>query len=335
MDATLRARIAFAAARLDAGGLVAFPTETVYGLGADASDAASVARIFDAKGRPSEHPLIVHVPVGIDPLQWATGVPPLAQKLVDAFWPGPLTLILRRRPGVGETAAGGQDSIGLRCPSHPVAQALLMEYALIRTERDRHSPIGIAAPSANRFGHVSPTSASHVIDEFGDRAAIVADATIVVVDGGECPVGIESTIVDCSRLAAVGPVLLRPGSVTAEMIAEVVGAMPNLPDDAAPRASGTLLSHYAPRTPLRLVDADALDAAPDDVVIWTHSATTGGQRHEAPRDAATYAHRFYASLRALDAIGAREIWIERPPTSAEWAGINDRLMRAAAGRSSL
>ena len=330
MDATLRARIAFAAARLDAGGLVAFPTETVYGLGADASEASSVARIFDAKGRPHDHPLIVHVPVGVDPLQWATGVPPLAQKLIDAFWPGPLTLILRRRPGFGEAAAGGQDSIGLRCPSHPVAQALLMDYAILRGERDRHAPIGIAAPSANRFGHVSPTSASHVIDEFGDRASIVADATIVVVDGGECPVGIESTIIDCSRLAAVGPVLLRPGSVTAAMLAEVIGAMPSLPDDAAPRASGTLASHYAPGTPLRLVDTDVLAQAADDVALWGFAPTRAApNRLVAPRDPARYAHDLYATLRTLDALGAREIWIERPPQTAAWAGVNDRLTRAA------
>jgi len=330
MDAALRARIGVAAARLDDGGLVAFPTETVYGLGADAGDPAAVARIFEAKGRPNDHPLIVHVPIGAELRQWATAVPPIAQQLIDAYWPGPLTLILRRRPGVGDAAAGGQDSIGLRCPSHPVAQALLMDYAMRRERRDRHAPIGIAAPSANRFGHVSPTRASHVVDEFGEQASIDGSATIVVIDGGDCPVGIESTILDCSRLAAVGPVLLRPGSVTAAMIAEVIGAMPGLPDDAAPRASGTLESHYAPSTPLRLVEADELARAGDDVALWGFALMSAApNRLVASRDPTRYAHELYATLRSLDALGAREIWIERPPQTAAWAGVNDRLMRAA------
>ena len=327
MDARLAATVEEAAERLAAGRLVAFPTETVYGLGADAADAEAVARIFAAKGRPADHPLIVHVPVGGDPLQWASSVPREARTLIDRFWPGPLTLILPRRPGVGEAAAGGQDSIGLRCPAHPVAQALLMAYAMRRSAADRHAPIGIAAPSANRFGRVSPTAANHVHDEFDGRGI-----DLLVVDGGACPVGIESTIVDCSRLATAGPVLLRPGAVTAAMIAEAIGREPRSRDADAPRASGTLESHYAPVTPVVLVDADALADAGDDVVVWTWSASVLEPGwHRAPRDAASYARALYAVLRALDADGAREIWIERPPASSAWAGVNDRLARAAAG----
>ncbi len=321
--------VEIAAARLDAGELVAFPTETVYGLGADASDPHAVARIFAAKGRPADHPLIVHLALHTDPLQWASHIPTLARDLIGRFWPGPLTLILPRRDGVGEAAAGGQDSIGLRCPSHPVAQALLARYA----ERRGRVPIGIAAPSANRFGHVSPSRASHVVDEFREASLTDATATIFVVDGGDCPVGIESTIVDCTRLATIGPVLLRPGSVTAEMLAEVIGALPADADRAAPRASGTLASHYAPTTPLLLVDSSALAFAPDDIVAWIHSMPVPRGRRgwtRAPADAARYAHDLYAALRSLDSQGARAIWIERPPTTTEWAGVNDRLRRAAA-----
>jgi len=318
-----------AAERLDRGLLVAFPTETVYGLGADAASGAAVARIFVAKGRPSDHPLIVHLAPTTDPLQWARDMPPLAMRLVEAFWPGPLTLIVPRRDGVGAAAAGGQDSIGLRCPSHPVAQELLGRYAALRG----HGPIGLAAPSANRFGRVSPTRAAHVLAEFDDASTVVDHATIFVVDGGDCPVGIESTILDCSRLDGIGPVLLRPGSVTAAMLAEVIGALPAGADRDAPRAPGTLESHYAPSTPVRLVDADALMDVPLDVAVWSWSVTApagGGPWRCAPLDAATYAHELYAVLRALDELTAREIWIERPPEAGEWAGVVDRLVRAAA-----
>lgn len=323
------ATIDVAADRLDRGLLVAFPTETVYGLGADASDVAAVARIFAAKGRPADHPLIVHVPPGGDLLPWVRAIPPVAERLIERFWPGPLTLLLPRRDGVGAAAAGGQDAIGLRCPSHPVAQALLARFA---ARRGAMSPIGVAAPSANRFGHVSPTRAAHVLAEFDDASAIVAKSTIFVVDGGDCPVGIESTIVDCSRLDRIGPVLLRPGSVTAAMLAEVIGALPHGADRAAPRASGTLESHYAPATSLRLVDADALADAPDDVVAWVRSVPVPPGRRgwmRAPEDPKRYAHDLYAVLRELDTRGAQAIWIERPPASAEWDGINDRLGRAA------
>ncbi len=345
IEAATRLAIESAAARLDAGSLVAFPTETVYGLGADASDPQAVAAIFRAKGRPSNHPLIVHVPEGSDLAAWAADVPPVAARLIDRFWPGPLTLILPRRAGVGDAAAGGQATIGLRCPGHPIAQALLAAYALRRSGRDRGAPVGIAAPSANRFGHVSPTSAAHVRDEFADTGADIytdadaadASASILILDGGDCPVGIESTIVDCSRLDTIGPVLLRPGHVSAAMIEDAIGVELRTADPDAPRASGTLAAHYAPATPLRLVDAEALRGVPDDVAVWSRAkpaSCSGSRWRVAPPDAVTYAHELYAALRSFDASGAREIWIERPPLTAGWTAVNDRLNRAAAGSGS-
>src|SRR6185437_8499042 len=240
------AQIQHAAALLDAGELVAFPTETVYGLGGDAQSPAAVGRIYAAKGRPANHPVIVHLAPHGDPNYWVEHLPADAQRLIDAFWPGPLTLILKRAARIPAAVSGGQDSVGLRCPSHPVAQALLEAFS---ARRGGHG--GVAAPSANRFGHVSPTTAQHVRDEFG--------AAIHVLDGGACDVGIESTIVDLSRGF---PALLRPGRVTPDEIANVLGVAPRLPDGSdatAPRASGTLKAHYAPRTPLALLPFDALE----------------------------------------------------------------------------
>ena len=254
------------------GGLVGLPTETVYGLGADASNELAVARIFVAKGRPADHPLIVHVADidgGLSGVQhFAQYVPDFAQALIAAFWPGALTLILPRRPGVATAAAGGQDSVGLRCPSHPGAQALLRALR----QRADGAIWGVAAPSANRFGRVSPTTAAHVQSELGED--------LLILDGGPCSLGIESTIVDCTRGV---PVLLRPGSISTEALAQACGqpvrsaaefavvdpgdaglahgAVPNAALPAAPRASGTLESHYAPRARVRLFDAVALSAA--------------------------------------------------------------------------
>jgi len=208
--------IRHAARLLEAGKLVAFPTETVYGLGADASNPDAVAAIFAAKGRPSNHPLIVHVARGADLSRWTSRLPVEAVKLATAFWPGPLTMILPRAAGVPAAVAGGQDSIGLRCPSHPIARALLAEF--------RGGQGGIAGPSANRFGHVSPTTAQHVIDEFGLPGV---GPLAAVLDGGQSDVGIESTIVDLTRLDTLGPVLLRPGQISATQIAEVLGRMPS------------------------------------------------------------------------------------------------------------
>mgnify|MGYP001558733139 CR=1 FL=1 len=304
---------------------MAFPTETVYGLGADASNSAAVARIFAAKGRPQDHPLIVHL-AGVELLpQWAREFPPAAQKLATAFWPGPLTLILKRADGVPDCITGGQDSVGLRIPGHPLALALLKAFSGEASGR-RFS--GVAAPSANKFGRISPTTAEHVRAELGD-------AVDSVLDGGECDVGIESTIVDLSRGPAV---LLRPGQITPAQIAAVIGAEVELPDAAAPRVPGALDSHYAPRTPLALVIASELPARlaalrGKKVAVLSRTESPSGLKdvswQTAPRAVAGYAHELYASLRRLDALGCALILVEAPPATPEWQGVNDRLRRAS------
>jgi L-threonylcarbamoyladenylate synthase len=309
-----------AARRLANAGLVAFPTETVYGLGADATSPHAVAKVFLLKGRPSDHPLIVHVAGREDLVRWAVDIPGHALALVHRFWPGPLTLILRKSPAIPSIVTGGQDTVGLRCPSHPDAQALLREFARIGSG-------AIAAPSANKFGHVSATTAQHVRDEFGDD--------LCIIDGGDCEVGLESTIVDLSRGE---PVLLRPGAISREDIATTLGVPVRSRDAAAPRASGTLDAHYAPRTALGIVDRSTLDLelaqrsnvavlAPRDapataqVTAWIAAAD----------DPVRYAHDLYANLRRLDASGAKRILVEAPPDDASWEAVNDRLGRAAAG----
>ena len=310
---------------LRAGGLVAFPTETVYGLGADASNPDAVAKIFAAKGRPQDHPVIVHLgSIELLPL-WAGEIPAAAHQLAAAFWPGPLTLILKRATGVPDCVTGGQDTVGLRVPGHPVALELLQAFAGVEGGR-RFS--GVAAPSANRFGRISPTTAAHVRAELGG----VVD---VVLDGGECAVGIESTIVDLSRGRAV---LLRPGQITPAQIAAVLGAEVELPDAAAPRVSGALDSHYAPRTPLYLVPAAELRAKLAALrgkrlaVLARAEAPPALQDvswQTAPRAASGYAHELYASLRRLDDLGCDVILVEAPPAAPEWQGVNDRLRRAS------
>ncbi|HSQ70840.1 MAG TPA: L-threonylcarbamoyladenylate synthase [Rubrivivax sp.] len=318
-----------AAARLlVAGELVAFPTETVYGLGARADDDAAVARIFAAKGRPADHPLIVHVADAAAAHSFAAGVCDAAQRLMDAFWPGPLTLILPRLPGRGGAAAGGQASIGLRLPAHPVAMALLREAARLGVP-------GVAAPSANRFGRVSPTTAAHVQQEFGDALA--------VLDGGACEVGIESAIVDCTRER---PALLRPGQLTRSRLEAVLGVALAAPDQASPRAPGTLASHYAPAAPVHLYETAELRSrlrmppwptAAGRVlpVVGVYSRLVpeagNGLVHRAmPADAAAVAHELFAVLREFDTAGVSAIWVEQPPPGPEWDGVRDRLDRAAA-----
>ena len=311
------------------GQLLGLPTETVYGLAARADDDAAVAAIFAAKQRPASHPLIVHVPdlasaaafVAPDFLEQA---PTHAASLMQAFWPGPLTVIMPRRDGMAQAAAGGQDSVGLRCPSHPVAHAVLQLAAALGVK-------GVAAPSANTFGRVSPTTAAHVQQEFGD--------SLTVLDGGACQVGIESTIIDCTRGQ---PVLLRPGIITPEKVEARTGIRVLLPHEAAtrqeaPRASGTLTAHYAPQArvvlmPTELLQERAKDGnLPSDVVIWSRTTLPGmAQRVAMPDDAAATAQQLFAQLRDFDAQGVREIWVEAVPAHADWAGVADRLQRAAA-----
>lgn len=313
---------------LQGGGLVAFPTETVYGLGADAASDSAVAGIFAAKGRPADHPLIVHVPDLPAASHFAGEIPEFARRLAQAFWPGPLTLILPRRAGVADAAAGGQGSIGVRCPAHPVAHALLEACA-----RATPPVLGLAGPSANKFGRVSPTTAAHVQSEFGDG--------LLVLDGGPCEVGIESTIVDCTRGQ---PVLLRPGVLTVQQIEAAGGgrlALPHEVAQAAPRASGTLDAHYAPHARVRLMDAPALQAALDvlgadaaGIAIWSRAILQTPSRHvlrrRMPDDSREAARLLFATLREFDEQGVRLIWVEAPPADAAWDGVRDRLQRAAA-----
>ena len=315
------AAIETAAERIAAGELVAFPTETVYGLGARADDDAAVARIFAAKGRPADHPLIVHVADRAQADYFSPAPGAAAQRLMDAFWPGPLTVIVARHPEHAAAAAAGQSSIGLRMPAHPVALALLRAAA-------RRGVPGIAAPSANRFGRVSPTRAAHVAQEFGSE--------VPVLDGGDCEVGIESAIVDCTRAT---PALLRPGQLGRERIEQVLGAPLAARDADSPRAPGTLESHYAPAAPVTLFDDAALRlrvSAPtvgEGGRIGVYSRVVpapGWLHHRMPDDAAAVAHELFAVLREFDALGVSAIWVEQPPPGPEWDGVRDRLRRAAA-----
>lgn len=379
--------VQLAAQQLARGGLLGLPTETVYGLAADAGQAHAVQRIFEAKGRPADHPLIVHLPPhwapgvahhtgatepSADPTAGMTantaagatraesttagghvaanGVPHFAWQLMRAFWPGPLTLILPRRAGVAEAAAGGQASIGLRCPAHPAAQAVLQAAQALGVQ-------GVAAPSANRFGRVSPTTAAHVMTEL---SALDNDA-LWVLDGGACDVGIESTIVDATRGQ---PVLLRPGMVTVAQLQAVCGLPVHDPAQAkltapAPRAPGTLASHYAPNAPVRLMDTATLLAALDAMspaaaaangsALSAHTAPwlavyarqrPPKARHRnqpgqviwqtMPEAASACAHELFAVLRDFDARGVKLIWVETPPDHPDWDGVRDRLQRASA-----
>lgn len=330
LDGNDPASLKAAAQALQAGQLLAFPTETVYGLGADADNAAAVAGIFAAKGRPADHPLIVHVADASGVKHFAREVPVFAQKLMQAFWPGPLTFILARKPDVGAAAAGGQDSIGLRCPAHPLAHQLLLACR----ELGMH---GVAAPSANKFGRVSPTTAAHVRDEFGDE--------LLILDGGACSVGIESTIIDCTRGA---PVLLRPGHITREQVQACCGLRLLEPEelaDPAPRASGTLEAHYAPTAKVRLMDGQALQTALDvlgktfdggkaTIAVYARSILRVPSARvlyrRMPDDAQEAARQLFAVLRDFDAQGVKLIWVEKPSPGSDWDGVRDRLQRAAA-----
>jgi L-threonylcarbamoyladenylate synthase len=314
-----------AAAHWAAGELLAFPTETVYGLGARADDDQAVARIFSAKGRPAEHPLIVHV-ASIDAARFfcadtAQTSGTHARRLMAAFWPGPLTVIVPRHPARAAAAAGGQDSIGLRMPSHPVALALLLEAAALGVP-------GVAAPSANRFGRVSPTTAAHVQQAFGPD--------MWVVDGGACTVGIESCIVDCTGPHAV---LLRPGQIERRHIEDVLGQPLGQPGLASPRASGTLASHYAPRARVTVLSSAELArrlAQPpplgQSVGVYSRLVPPAGAAwfwRAMPLDAAAAAQELFAALHDFDAALVTDLWVQEPPPDPDWDGVRDRLQRAA------
>jgi L-threonylcarbamoyladenylate synthase len=325
------AAIEQAARHLAAGGCLAFPTETVYGLGARADDDAAVAAIFRIKGRPTGHPLIVHVAGVADAEHFADPLPETARRLMHAFWPGPLTVIVPRRAGVASAASGGQSSIGLRCPSHPVAQALLAMAARLGVP-------GLAGPSANRFGRLSPTCAEHV--------RLGLEGAVPVLDGGASEVGIESTIVDCSRGSVVW---LRPGAIGRSEVERVLGAPVLDADATAPRAPGTLAAHYAPRTPLEVVsraelarrladrerhaDATRSDTAARSVAVYSRSLSPSpaATRWRAmPADPVLAAHELFAVLHDFDADAVDAIWVESVPEAPAWEAVGDRLRRAAA-----
>jgi len=305
--------IARAARILRSGGLVAFPTETVYGLGADASSASAMAKLYAVKRRPADHPVIVHFASAEAAFGWAREVPESARKLAKAFWPGPLTLVLKRSQKAQDFVTGGQDTVGLRIPSHPVARELLELFGR-----------GVAAPSANRFGRVSPTTAAHVRDDLGGDVDLV-------LEGGPTEVGIESTIVD---LSGGSPVLLRPGRISKAELEAALEEPVSEKGTASPRHSGGLERHYAPHTPARLVPSYDLDkeiarlngkvavlafSRPDERVdYWLRM----------PRDPQAYAQKLYASLRVLDTARCDEILIEAPPETLEWTAVVDRLKRA-------
>lgn len=338
LDGQSSQSIALAAHALQRGDLIGLPTETVYGLAADACNAQAVAQIFKSKGRPSDHPLIVHVTDIDSAMRFASVIPDFAKRSIQTFWPGPLTLILPRITDVATAAAGGQNSVGIRCPSHPIARQILLAAQKLGVW-------GVAAPSANKFGRVSPTTATHVQEEFGDA--------LLIVDGGACDVGIESAIVDCTRGQ---PVLLRPGVLTLEQLSLACGEKVLLQGEqlstaaSAPKASGTLAAHYAPAAKLFLMDKQEIDqklahhkdAFP--LAIWSRSPLQAPFRQLSdtqpnlhwqpmPSDPVPCAHALFAQLRAFDALGVAQIWVETPPADNAWEGVHDRLRRAeTAGR---
>jgi L-threonylcarbamoyladenylate synthase len=313
-------QIAQAVQLLQAGELIGLPTETVYGLGADASQAKAVEKIFAAKGRPSNHPLIVHIAHLGQLEQWARNVPHYAYALAQAFWPGPLTLILPRAAHVLDAVTGGQDTVGIRIPSHPLALQVLTLFGG-----------GVAAPSANKFGRISPTTAQHVAADFG--------AELFVLEGGACEVGIESTIVDCTQDA---PRILRPGHITSAQIAASAQLGLNANMAEAPRVSGALAAHYAPRTPMRVLGlndlkiyaAELSSQAKHFAVLATQAIPGAAYVAAAATNRDDYEAQLYAHLRDLDARGSELILVQDVPTSAEWSGVRDRLSRAAVGSGS-
>jgi len=318
MTARIDTDLARAIALLKEGAAVAIPTETVYGLAADAMNPAAVRRVFALKGRPATHPVIVHIADATAIDAWAQRVPDAARVLAAAFWPGPLTLILPRRPEVPDSVTGGQDSVGLRVPDHPLSLALLEQ-----------SGLGLAAPSANRFGRVSPTTAEHVASELGD-------AVDMILDGGPCRVGVESTIVD---FTGPTPVLRRPGDLSPEAIAAALGQPIAFAPGSGPRAPGTLAAHYAPRTPLCLAGRDTLWRRIEQlsregvrVAALALAPVTTNQPNVSvmPAEAEAYARLLYARLREIDAADYDILLVETVPDTPAWLAVRDRLRRAAA-----
>jgi L-threonylcarbamoyladenylate synthase len=303
---------------LKKGDVVGLPTETVYGLAADAMNVSAVKKIFALKGRPVDHPLIVHIADSAQLAKWAIDIPEEAFVLAQHFWPGPLTMILRKHPSVPDEVTGGQNTVGLRCPAHPLALAVLQQLQS-----------GVAAPSANRFGRISPTTAQHVRDEFGDAVSIV-------LDGGECEVGIESTIID---LSSDPPRLLRPGMISQEEIEGVIGPIAANASRESPRVSGSLAAHYAPRTPMKMLPRDELQIEYEKrrqqnlrtEVLWLGEMPTQVHGLRLANETHAYAHGLYAAMRELDARNADLLLIEKTPRTSEWLAVNDRLDRALAG----
>lgn len=319
--------------RLTNGELVAIPTETVYGLGADAENITAINKIFSIKNRPSNHPLIVHLSENADINYWASNVGESVNKLIKAFWPGPLTLILQKAEHINGVVTGGQNTIGLRCPSHPVALQLLKEFANTKP----NGCAGIAAPSANKFGHISPTDAQHVRSEFPD----LTDEQLLILEGGPSQVGIESTILDVSHDGVA--VLLRPGHITAQQIYDVLGVYPELPNAKSPRVSGSLKAHYAPKTHFSLASCDEItnyieNYIPDTddkiAIVLLHANVIKPSPEvdlwRMPSNSADYAQIMYSVLRNLDNQNYQKIIFEMPPQLPQWQAINDRLSRAAA-----
>lgn len=326
-----------AVAALLAGGLVAFPTETVYGLGADADRPDAVSAIFRVKGRPADHPLILHVCDAKALGAWTRDVPACAYALVDRFWPGPLTLVLPRSARASHAVTGGQETVGVRCPSHPWAQALLRDLAGARGD----ASVALAAPSANRYGRISPTSAEHVRADFGPGPE---SGIACILDGGPSTLGIESTIVDFPP----GRVrILRPGSILAAQLQDAAGvpAVDALAGAQTPRTSGRVEGHYAPRKPLELVEPSSLSRRLEQlrglrIGILAPAAHATGRpgsgaalllRIDAPDAADEYARLLYRNLRELDASAAQRLLVAMPPAGPAWDAIHDRLRRAAAG----
>ena len=303
------------------GDVIGLPTETVYGLAADAMNISAVRKIFALKGRPVDHPLIVHIADSAQLTKWAINIPEEAFVLAQHFWPGPLTIILQKHPSVPNEVTGGQNTVGLRCPAHPLALALLQQLNS-----------GVAAPSANRFGHISPTTAQHVRNEFGD-------AVPIVLDGGECEVGIESTIID---LSSEQPRLLRPGMISQTEIEAVIGSIASIGSHAnheSPRVSGSLAAHYAPRTPMRMLARDELiieytkrqQENLNTEVLWLDEIPTHLNGLSLATEVHAYAHGLYSAMRELDSRHAGLLLIEQTPQTSDWLAVNDRLNRALVG----